>query len=138
MARDKYLEARVMTSSPEQLHLMVVDHAIQFAGRARVALETQDFGTSHEALNRCRDLVIELINGLHPTRWADLTERLKELFSFVLRNLAKADSQHNSQSLDDALEILKIHRSNWLDLVILRRQEATNELARSGRTSWAV
>ncbi|MDA1013571.1 MAG: flagellar export chaperone FliS [Planctomycetota bacterium] len=113
MARDEYLEARVMTAAPHQLHLMVVDGAIRFARQAKQALEVGDLETAHLHLNRSRDFVSELISGLDKNQAADITERVHFLFSFAYRNLALADMEREPRMVKDALRILEMHRETW-------------------------
>lgn len=113
---DEYLEAQVMTASPHQLHLMVVDGAIRFATRAEQAIENDDIEAAHCALNDSRAFVTELISGLKDGEVPELTERLRGLFLFVYRNLIDADSEKDVQKVRDSLKILRSHRETWVEL----------------------
>jgi flagellar secretion chaperone FliS len=64
-AEDQYIETKVTTATPWQLHLMVVDAAIRKAVKAQQALESRNFETAHFALNDSRDCITELIGGLN-------------------------------------------------------------------------
>jgi flagellar protein FliS len=118
MARtDEYLETKVMTATPQQLHLLVVDGAIRAANRAAEALEKKDFETAHLSLNDARGLVGELLGGLDADKAPELVEKMKGLFLFVYRNLMEADRDQDSTRVQSALKILRIHRETWMMLI---------------------
>ncbi len=126
IADNQYLETKVMTATPWQLHLMVVEAAIRKATKAQHALEQRDFETSHFTLNDCRDCVTELVCGLNGEQQPDLVEKLRALFAFVYRNLAEADLHHDPNRVADALRVLKLHRETWIALGEQLRQENGN------------
>jgi len=123
---EEYLESRVMTASPEELHLMVVDGAVRHVTQSIAALEQKDFETSHFALNRAREFVIELISGLDESRHEELVSQVKGLFAFVYRNLADADLYHDPAKARDALRILEMHRETWQQLLQQRKSAAAS------------
>ena len=114
---DPYLETRVMSAPPHQLHLMVVDAALRFARQGAQCLTEQDLSGAYAALNRSRDCVKELIVGLRPNEAPDLIAQLNELFMFVYRRLVDADLKRDPQLARDAIRILEIHRGTWLELI---------------------
>ncbi len=134
---DEYLETQVMTATPHQLHLMVIDGAIRFATRAEEALQENDFETSHFALNRSREFVTELIGGLNQERSEDLAKRLKSLFMFVYRNLVNADMKRNVSLVQDALKIMKMHRKSWMELGEKMKQENAPTPDETGENDWS-
>lgn len=120
---DAYLESRVMTASAERLHLMVVDAAIRFSQQAEEALAERKFDRSHEALNRSRACVNELVTGIQSDQNPELADRLKALFLYVHRNLVLADLEHDPQRIRDAMRLLHMHRETWLELIDRVQQE---------------
>ncbi len=110
---DEYLDARVTTAPPQQLHMMVVDGAVRFAKHAKQALEEEDIETAHLALNRSREFVSELISGIQDGQSPELAERMKALFGFVYTNLAVADMEREPRAVADALKILEMHQETW-------------------------
>ena len=124
-AKDAYLETRVMTAAPDELHLMVVDGAIRAATRGEEALGRRDFESAYLALNESREFVCELIAGIKDGIAPDLSEKVKSLFVFVYRTLAEADTQHDASKVRDALKILRMHRETWTQLIEkLAREQA--------------
>ena len=134
---EEYLETQVMTASPHQLHLMVIDGAIRFATQAEEALQEEDFETSHFALNRSREFMTELIGGLDQERSEELVNRLKSLFMFVYKNLVNADMKRDVSSVQDALKILKMHRETWMELSEKLKQEDVEAQNETGENDWS-
>ena len=121
---EAYLEARVLSAKPEHLHLMVVDGALKFARQAILAQDRQDWGAAHNALNRSRDCVNELLVGLNPEHMPEVAKSLQGLFVFVYQSLSKADLLRDPQLIRDAIRPLEIHRQTWQEVVELRNKES--------------
>ena len=115
-AEQEYLESKVMTATPAQLHLMVVDGAIRYATQAVQALDEHNYETTNLALNNARAFVAELISGLDEEQAPELVGQLKGLFFFVYRNLVDADLKHDVGMVHDALKVLRMHRETWVEL----------------------
>lgn len=113
-AADAYLESRILTAAPYQLHLLVVEAALRHARKAREALEERDFEVSYFGLTKARECVDELIFGLNNDPIPDLSEGMKQLFLFVHRSLRMADLTHDPALIADAIRILEMHRDNWV------------------------
>ena len=122
---DEYLETQVMTASPHQLHLMVIDGAIRHAAQAVKALEQNNIENAHLALNDSRGFVGELISGLDETSAPELVATLKGLFFFVFRSLVEADLNRDAQPVHDALKILRMHPETWVVVADIAREEKT-------------
>jgi len=139
MATVEYLETKVMTATPHQLHLMVIDGAIRHTATAQNALERQDFDKAHAALCEARKFVSEVVVGLDSKRLPDVVDKLKALFVFIHRNLVEADLRKNLDHVRDALSILRMHRETWLAVgEQLKRESATAPATRErGTFSWS-
>jgi flagellar secretion chaperone FliS len=121
---DEYLETKILTATPHQLHLMVIDGAVRHATTGETALRSADFPRAQKQLGRANEFVAELIAGLHSDRQPALADRLKSVFVFVQRTLADADRKRDPQRVVDALGILRLHRETWVALGEKLSQEA--------------
>jgi flagellar secretion chaperone FliS len=136
---DEYLETKVTTATPHQLHLMVIDGAIRYALAAEVALTRRKLDEANAALARARQFVGEMLAGLDATQLPEVVDNLKALFLFIHRNLVRAGLQHDPRLVTDSITILRLHRETWLALAERLKQDSAVEApARSaGRFSWA-
>ena len=112
----EYLESKVLTATPHQLHLMVIDGAIRHATGAEAALQARDFQRAETQLSRANEFVAMLIGGLDSSRQPHLIDRLKSVFLFVQTTLSEAYLRRDSQRVADALTVLQLHRATWLAL----------------------
>jgi len=133
---DEYLESKVMTAEPAQLHLMVVEGAIRHARRAAEAINTGDRETSWRELSSARDFVTELISGLKQDHAPELVGNVAQLFVFCYRQLVEADTYQDVAKVRDAIKILETHREGWLEL--LDQQLAEEPPADSARPHFAA
>ncbi|MFN0197403.1 MAG: flagellar export chaperone FliS [Planctomycetaceae bacterium] len=117
MLIDQYQETQVMTASPVQLHLLVVDGALQHARQALLNLESGNREAAHFSLNRSREFVGELLFGIRADFVPALGENLKQLFTFVFHRLVSADLEQNAARAQDAIRILQQHRDTWVELM---------------------
>ncbi len=122
----EYLETKILTATPHQLHLMVIDGAIRHATGAETALQARDFGQAQTQLSRANQFVAELIGGLDSAHQPHVVDRLKSVFVYVQRTLADAERKHDPQLVTDALAVLRLHRQTWLALGEKLAQEAAS------------
>jgi len=129
-ASDQYLRQAVMTSSPEQLQLMLYDGAIRFAQQGRDALERKDFSASCEKLLRAQRIVVEMESGLRHDVNPELCGQLASLYRFVYHRLIDANMNQDLAALDEAIRILRHQRETWqvlVDRIISEPQEAVTD-----------
>jgi flagellar secretion chaperone FliS len=126
----EYLETKILTATPHQLHLMVIDGAIRYATAAENALQSRDFAQAQTQLDRANQFVAELIAGLDTARQPHVVDRLKSVFVFVQRTLADGDRRRDPRPVADALAVLRLHRQTWLALGEKLAQEAAEHCPR--------
>jgi flagellar protein FliS len=113
----EYLKSAVMTATPEQLQLMLLDGAIRFSARAREALEKKDIEGTFNALERAQRIVLELINGMNRDANPELVDQMAGLYNFIYRRLVEANMKRDPQAIADALRILEHQRETWRLLI---------------------
>lgn len=113
----EYLRNSVLTASPEQLQLMLLDGAVRFALRGREAVERKDYEASFNALERAQRIVIELINGMNREVNPPLVEQMIALYNFIFRRLVDGNLDRDVKAIDDALRILRHQRETWALLI---------------------
>lgn len=109
----EYLKSAVMTASPEQLQLMLLDGCIRFALRGREAILTKNFEQSFEALDRAQKIALELGEGINRDVNPEIAEPMQALFNFVYRRLIDANLRRDTQAIDEAVEVLRHQRQTW-------------------------
>jgi flagellar protein FliS len=123
-ASKEYLKGAVMTASPEQLQLMLLDGAIRFTLRGKEALEKDDTEAAFNGFERAQRIVLELNNGLRRDVNPELVDRMAALYDFIFRRLIDANVHRETQAAEDALRILRHQRETWMLLIEKLTREA--------------
>ena len=112
-----YLKTKVMTASPTELRLMLLDGAVKFLQQGAKGLADGDHEAAYNGITRCQDIVLELMNALNPDVDPGLCDRLSSLYTFMYTELVKACSEHNQEKADGVLKLLEYERETWRQLM---------------------
>ena len=108
-----YLKSKVLTASPAELRLLLLDGAIRFAEQARSAYETRDFERSYEGTTKCQAILTELMCSLRPEREPELCSRLAALYTYMYRRLVEASSNKSYTEVEEVIRLLRYERETW-------------------------
>jgi flagellar secretion chaperone FliS len=113
----EYLRTKVLTASPEELHLMLYDGAIRFAEEGKTALVEGNIEKAHNALVRAQNIVLEMSSSLDHGVDPDLCSKMSSLYNFIYRRFIDANLKREVSCIDDALKILNFQRETWVLLI---------------------
>lgn len=108
-----YLKSRVMSATPEQLRLMLLDGALRFAAQGRDGLARKDYEASFTGLTSCRDILMELITSIRTDVDPDLMQRIKGLYTFMYSELVTAGLERDPARVEKVIELLTFERETW-------------------------
>ncbi len=108
-----YLRTKVLTASPEELRLMLLDGAIKFAHQGQEGLLRRDFEASYTGISQCRDIISELMTGMRPDVDPALCERIRALYSFMFSELVEASLNKDPGRVGKVIELLQYERETW-------------------------
>lgn len=111
-ARDAYLDAQIMTATPQKLRLMLIEGALRFVRQAMTAWDEGDELRARESVSRCRAVVSELLSGVQPDG-SDLTKRVAAVYVFLYRRLTDATWKGERHALDDVVRVLEVEQETW-------------------------
>ena len=112
-AANQYLRTRILTATPEQLHMMLYDGAVSFCEQARAALVEKNYEQSYNLICRVQKIVLELTCTLKHEVTPEMCSKLAALYNYAYRKLIEANIEHKLESLEDAIHILKYRRETW-------------------------
>ncbi len=114
-ARESYLEAQVMTATPQKLRLMLIEGAIRFARQTIQHWQAGDNERALESIIRCRNIVSELLSSVRVDE-SELTKRVASLYLFVFQNLTEAQLRRDVKLVESAIGVLEVERETWRQL----------------------
>ena len=112
-----YLKTKVMTASPEELRMLLLDGAIRFANTAKYGLENKDHEKIFDGFTQCRSIVLELTNTIDPRPNPELAEQVKNIYVFLYGELVSASINKDLVQLNKAIELLEYERETWAQLM---------------------
>lgn len=112
-----YLQTRVMSASPEELRLMLLDGAIKFAIQGRDGITSKDYNAVFAGLNSARDIVLELLTTIREDVNPELAANAKALYTFIYRQLVDGGYDKDLTKLNSAIELLQFERETWVMLM---------------------
>ena len=116
-AYKKYKANAVQTASKEKILLMLYEAAIKFTKLAIKACEEKNISDRGYNIGRAFDIVNELNNSLNHNVAAELTKNLESLYMFITDQYVQANITGNSKHLHDALKILEVLNTGWVQAV---------------------
>ena len=125
---NEYLRTKVMTASPAELRLLLIDGAIRFARQAALGLQAGDHEQIYLGSSQCRAILTELITSLQPDADPALCQRLSELYTFIYNQLVDAVSNRDHEAIGKVVELLEYEQETWR-LAIARLAEEEDAAA---------
>ncbi|MEI7658665.1 MAG: flagellar export chaperone FliS [Phycisphaerae bacterium] len=113
-AANAYLRTKVLSASPQELRLMLLDGAIKFGNQGREALVRKDFETSFNGFSQCREIIIELMTSIRPDCDRDLSEKVRSLYGFMYKHLVEGVHEKDFAKIDEVLRLLAYERETWV------------------------
>ena len=114
-AREAYLEAQIMTATPQKLRLMLIEGGIQFARQTIRHWNEDRNEEAFESLTRCRRVVTELLGSIRLDQTA-LTQTMSGLYAFLFKTLTEAMATRDVKKMEDVIRVLEEERLTWQEV----------------------
>jgi flagellar protein FliS len=112
-----YLRSKVMSASPEELRLMLLDGALRFAHQARNGLELKNYEMTYSGFSQCRAIIVELMTSINDAANPELADKVKSLYGFFFSELIAASHDKDIHKLDKVISLLEYERETWAMLM---------------------
>lgn len=122
-ATNAYLKTRVMTATPEELRLMLLDGAVKFGKQGREGVATKNFEQAFTGLSSCREIILELLTSIRPEPNPELAANVRALYTFIYTQLVEGGHEKDLAKLDKAIELIEFERETWVMLMDKLAQE---------------
>ena len=106
-----YKNQQVMTSSPEQLTLLLYNGALRFLTESILTMEQGDIEKSHNANIRVQDIVREFVRTLD--MGYELSKTWGQLYEYTQYCLIQGNIKKDVKQLYQAKEMLEDMREAW-------------------------
>jgi len=116
-ATDEYLRMRVMTATPQELRLMLLDGSIRFATQGKAAIASGDVEGAVSGISQCRAIVSELLTTIRDQPDPELADQVRSVYAFLYRELMALGIERDTMRLDKVIEVLEYERQTWVLLM---------------------
>ena len=110
---NNYLKTKILTASPGELRMMLLDGAVRFARKGGEGLAAKNYETAYEGVSRAQAIVMELISALKPEHDPELCKRLSGLYTFIYNQLVRGLMDRDPALLDEAVRLLEYEAETW-------------------------
>ncbi len=114
-AAKAYGNNKIQTASQAELTLMLYEGAVKFANIAVVALEKKDYATVNINIQKCRNIVVELLTTLDHKY--PVAKDFETLYNYIFALLVEANMKKDKDMLERALEELRSIRDIWKQIM---------------------
>lgn len=108
-----YKNQQIMTSSPEQLTLLLYNGALRFLTESITSMEQGDIQKSHNANLRVQNIVSEFVSTLDMS--FELSKTWAQLYEYVQHCLIQGNIKKDAQQLLEAKSMLVEMRDTWVE-----------------------
>jgi len=115
-AHDAYLESRILSADPIELVNLLYQACTAAVRQAREHLASGDIAARSRSITKASEIVIELTTSLDHERGGEISQRLAQLYDYILRRLTEANFQQADAPLAEVLGLLSTLSEAWAGL----------------------
>ncbi len=124
----QYQNNQVLSANPEQILIMLYDGAIRFCRQAMQAQDSGDKLVMSEKISRTMAIICEFANSLNHEVGGEIATDLDALYSFMTRELIRANLKNERQPLEVVEKLLVDLRGTWVEAIEMNRQNTQPEV----------
>lgn len=109
-----YLEQEVLAASPAKLRWLLLNKSVKLSQLISQLWEVGDLGLGDQWCLRLRDILTELLSGIHGQD--ETAKQVADLYVFLIRRLTEAEQTHDSHLMAELQSVLEIEAETWLQV----------------------
>jgi flagellar protein FliS len=110
---DAYLESRILSADPIELVNLLYQACTGAVREARHHLAAGDIAARSRSISKASEILIELTSSLDHERGGEISQRLGQLYDYMLRRLTEANFQQSDAPLAEVLGLLSTLTEAW-------------------------
>lgn len=114
-AQTAYRQNSVLSTSPEQLVVLLYEHLIINLKKADRQIRTKDFQGKAESLTRANDIVLELLASLDFEKGGEISSRLASLYDFFTKEIARVSRTLDTARLGQLVDMAQELHQSWVE-----------------------
>jgi flagellar protein FliS len=145
---DAYLESRILSADPIELVNLLYQACTGAVREARHHLANGEIAGRSRSITKASEILIELTTSLDHQRGGEISQRLGQLYDYMLHRLTEANFQQSDAPLTEVLGLLSTLSEAWEGLKPKERpaamaaspwaQALPQETASAGAQAWSL
>lgn len=135
-AASTYQTQALMTASPAQLVVMLLEKAAACLNEAIAAIEAGEIESRWRANKRAIEIIHHLDLTLDMDRGGEIAANLRNIYTYALRRLNDVDFNNDSQAARDVIALIEPMLASWRELA--RGGQAEAATSGNARTAQAA
>ena len=100
-------------ASPHQVVLLLMKAAIDRMNFAKGAILRVEIENRTQQINKAVDIIGALKNSLDFENGGEVSKNLDNLYGYILMQLTQANSENNSEIIDECISLLSTVKEGW-------------------------
>lgn len=129
---DGYLESIVQAASPARLRLMLIERAIDVAGKLVTTWRAGEQPGTNEHSVTLLDLLNELLSGVtggQQTQEKQICGQVSDLYVFLIQHLVAAERSTDATAIDEITAVLHVEAETWRAVCAQANQHTTSNVS---------
>jgi flagellar protein FliS len=122
-----YLEQEVLSASPAKLRWLLIDKSIKLSQVVAELWRTEDFALADQWSLRLREILNELLGGIHGQD--AIARQVADLYVFKIKLLTEAEQTHDVAKLGQLRGLLEIEAETWMQVQLKLAQSPSAHAA---------
>jgi flagellar protein FliS len=124
-----YLRTQVMSASPAELRMMLLDGAVKFAKQGQQGLANNNHEQVYSGFSQARAIVSELMTSMRPEAAPELCEQVRALYAYIFQELVTVSLESDLPRADKVVELLEFEQQTWRMLLDQLKSEDGTTIA---------
>jgi flagellar protein FliS len=112
-AIDAYLESRILSADPIELVNLLYQACTGAVREARHDLQNGEIAARSRSISKATEILVELMASLDHERGGAISQRLGQLYDYMLRRLTEANFQQSDEPMAEVLGLLSTLSEAW-------------------------
>ncbi len=113
MAKDLYLESRILAADPVELIHILYEHALLQVKLARAALRRGDIPSRSQAISKALAALGELEGSLDYNAGSSISQNLARLYEYMRRRLTDGNVKRDDAALAEVESLMQTLDEGW-------------------------
>lgn len=114
---NNYKKTQILTADPGKIILMLLEGGMTFLMQAADHAEKKAIVKKTNLILRTKNIILELIASLDYEKGAEIASNLREIYTFLLGELDRADQTNDVEKIMKCRQVLGNLRDGWAEML---------------------